>query len=212
MYPARTPALLRLLFSKRVWSMPGSEQVVYLTFDDGPVPQVTPWVLDTLSAFDARATFFVVGDNAERYPELLARIRNDGHAVGNHTWHHVNGWRTTTSAYLHEVERTQQLTGTRLFRPPYGRLSPAQARALHPAYDVIMWDVLSADFDTRVDEERCLQNVLKNTRPGSIVVFHDSVKAEARLRYALPRTLEALSQKGYRFLPLPEDGITAPRK
>ncbi len=212
MYLARTPALLKPLYHGRVWSIPTKEKVLYLTFDDGPIAGVTPWVLDTLRGHGAHATFFVVGNNAAKHPELLERIREEGHAVGNHTWDHMKGWRTRRFTYLRNVLRTQTITGTSLFRPPYGRITRAQSRALRGRFDVVMWDVLAADFDKRVSKERCLRNVITHARAGSIVVFHDSLKAEPRLRYALPRALEHFANEGYAFKALPMDGITAPRQ
>ncbi len=199
MYLARSHALLKALFRERVWNVPGSGTELYLTFDDGPIPGVTPWVLDTLAQHQAKATFFVIGRNAATNPELLARIRAEGHGVGNHTWDHLNGWKTGTFAYLRNVLRCQSVTGGRLFRPPYGKLTREQARALRTRFDIVMWEVLSADFDTTITGERCLKNVITHAKPGSIIVFHDSLKAEARLRFALPKVLEHFAQQGYRF-------------
>ncbi|MFN3874482.1 MAG: polysaccharide deacetylase family protein [Flavobacteriales bacterium] len=196
----------------RIWRMPAHERSLYLTFDDGPVAETTPWVLDTLAAHGAKATFFVVGANAERHPALLRRIRDAGHAIGNHTFSHLNGWRTPLREYLADVARAQAITGTRLFRPPYGRMTWAQARALRASHSLVMWDVLSRDYDPATPPERCLGHVLRHARPGSIIVLHDSAKAEPRLRHALPRALETLGTHGYAFKPLPEAGITdAPR-
>ncbi len=191
--------------------MPATRKVLYLTFDDGPIPEVTPWVLDQLRDHGALATFFVVGANAQRHSDVLERIRREGHAVGNHTWHHVNGSRTPRATYLRDVLHTQPHTGTRLFRPPYGRLTWGQARALRARFDIVMWDVLSADFDAAVTPERCLRNVLTKARPGSIIVFHDSLKAEPRLRYVLPNVLKHFSEEGFAFEALPTQGLTAPR-
>ncbi|MEO8587780.1 MAG: polysaccharide deacetylase family protein [Flavobacteriales bacterium] len=204
MYVARTPALVKPLFKELVWNIPGEGRDLYLTFDDGPIPEVTPWVLDTLAAHDAKASFFVIGRNAAANPEILARIKAEGHSVGNHTWDHCNGWNTNTFVYLRNVMRCQHLTGTRLFRPPYGRLTRGQARALGARFNVVMWEVLSADFDTSITGERCLRNVVRNAKPGSIIVFHDSVKADPRLRYALPKVLEHFDSMGYTFKALPE--------
>jgi peptidoglycan/xylan/chitin deacetylase (PgdA/CDA1 family) len=183
--------------------MPSQERAVYLTFDDGPIPEVTPWVLDTLAAYDAHATFFCVGRNAAANPDILARIVAEGHAVGNHTWGHVNGWRTPLRSYMKEVVRAEQALGQRgrrsLFRPPYGRITRQQAQALSPRYAIVMWDVLSADFDTTLTGPQCLSHVVDHVRPGSIVVFHDSVKAWPRLHHALPATLALLTAAGYTF-------------
>ena len=207
----RPPALLRLLYRDLIWRMPAEGKDLYLTFDDGPVPVVTPWVLDELRAHNARASFFVIGANAAAQPDLLERIRREGHSVGNHTWSHENGWRTTLRAYMASIERTQAITGTPLFRPPYGRITRAQSRAMHARHDIVMWSVLSADYDTETGEEECLRNVLRHARPGSIIVFHDSLKAEQRLRFALPRVLSHFSGLGYVFKCLPVSGIKAAR-
>lgn len=203
MYVVRTPALVASLSKELTWRVPGQGTAVYLTFDDGPVPEVTPWVLDTLKDFGVAGTFFCIGHNAVSNPDILERIRSEGHAIGNHTWGHVNGWRTPLRTYLKEVLLAERALGVRqdrqLFRPPYGRITRTQAKALQRRYTVVMWDVLSADFDTSLSGEQCLQNVMRNVRPGSIVVFHDSVKAAPRLRYALPRALAQLSEAGYTF-------------
>ena len=212
MFPARTPAALKWLLPHALWRMPANEHALYLTFDDGPTAQVTPWVLDTLAAHGAKGSFFVLGRNAADHPGILQRIRDEGHAVGNHTWDHRNGWQTPLPEYAESIQRTQAITRTRLFRPPYGRITWAQSRALQDSYSVVMWDVLSFDFAVHITGERCLRNVVRNARPGSIIVFHDSQKAEERLRYALPRVLDHFGRTGYRFLPLPENGVTAPPK
>lgn len=210
MYLVRTPALVKPLFKELVWRMPAAERTVYLTFDDGPVPGVTPWVLDELARSGARATFFCIGKNVAANPEIRARILREGHAVGNHTWGHVNGWRTPLRSYLRDVVRAEPLVGQEegrklLFRPPYGRITRQQVRALSRRYALVMWDVLSADFDTSLTGDQCLMNVVNNVRPGSIVVFHDSSKARPRLEYALPRVLEHLANEGYTFRTL--DGL-----
>ncbi len=205
MYLARVPAPVKPFFRELVWEMPGEGRQVYLTFDDGPVPDDTPWVLDTLGAHGVKATFFCVGRNAEAHPDILDRIRAGGHSVGNHTWDHLDGWRTPTTTYLRDVLRCQALSGTDLFRPPYGRISRRQARALLPRFRVVMWDVLSGDFDKTIDGERCLHNVRRHVRPGSIVVFHDSLKARDRLRHALPGVLRWLASEGYACAALPQE-------
>lgn len=202
MYLARTPAIMKPLMRELIWSMPGTGRTVHLTFDDGPIPEVTPWVLDTLAEHDAKATFFCIGRNAEANPGLLHRIGQEGHAVGNHTYDHLDGWHTTAFTYLRNVLRCQDLTGSRLFRPPYGHITRRQAKALHARFDVVMWSVLSADFDTGIDGKQCLHNVTRNTHPGAIIVFHDSLKAEVRLRYVLPRVLAWLGREGYAMKPL----------
>lgn len=205
MYLVRTPSVVQRLFPDYTWRGRAgqSRDRVYLTFDDGPIPGVTPWVLGTLAAFGARATFFCVGENAERYPGLLADVRAAGHALGNHTHNHLSGWGTERTPYVANVRRCRQAVESPLFRPPYGRLRPGQADALRSRhYRIVMWDVLSGDFDPELAPEDCLANVVDNVRPGSIVVFHDSVKAEANLRYALPRTLAHFAKAGYEFAAL----------
>lgn len=209
MHLARVPAVARAIFPDLVWRVPTTERIIHLTFDDGPTPEVTPWVLGQLRANDARATFFLVGRNAEAHPALVERIRAEGHAVGNHTWEHANGWRTSTEAYARSVERTRALIGGRLFRPPYGRITRSQRRELCERFDIVMWDVLSGDFNTAADGARCLRDVKRHARPGSIIVFHDSVKAEARIRHALPLALAHFREGGYALRALPEGGIRA---
>ncbi len=212
MYLARTPALVKPLMKELLWNMPASDATVYLTFDDGPVPEVTPWVLDTLGEYGAKATFFCIGKNVEQYPGSLDRIRREGHSVGNHTYDHPNGWNTGRFSYLRNALHCQRLTGSRLFRPPYGRITRQQVRALRKRFTIVMWDVLSADFDTRLDGATCVRNVVEHSVPGSIVVFHDSLKAAERLRHTLPLVLEHFAQKGYRMAALPEDLFTPPSR
>ncbi|MCW9036738.1 MULTISPECIES: polysaccharide deacetylase family protein [Altibacter] len=204
-YFIKTPKFFRWIYPKRIWAFPQESNSVYLTFDDGPIPEVTPWVLDILKQFNAKATFFCIGDNTRKHPALFQRILAEGHTIGNHTFHHVNGWKLDTSAYLQEVLRAEAIFKTEdkkvpnklFFRPPYGKLRSSQAKALQKkGYYIVMWDVLSADFDANVSEEVCLQNVLKHIQPGSIVVFHDSIKAQKNLRYALPKVLEFLNANG----------------
>lgn len=208
MYLTRTPKPVQSFFREVVWNIPGGgKKDLYLTFDDGPIPEVTPWVLDTLAGYDAKATFFCIGSNCVAHPEILERIRRDGHSVGNHTYDHLPGRKTPFRTYLRNVIRCQEFTGTRLFRPPYMSLTLAQGRALRSRFEVVLWDVLSGDFDPDIDGPQCLENVLSAARPGSIVLFHDSLGAEARVRYALPRVLEHYAEQGYRFRALNEERI-----
>jgi peptidoglycan-N-acetylglucosamine deacetylase len=199
MYLSKTPRIIQTLLSSYTWSIPTSEKVIYLTFDDGPIPEATPWVLDTLRTYGAKATFFCVGDNVRKHPGIFEQILAEGHAVGNHTFNHLKGWGTNNSDYLENVERCAQMVSSPLFRPPYGKLKPSQMRELRTQYKIVMWDVLSGDFDPGVSPEQCLQNVLENIQPGSIVLFHDSLKAETRMRFALPRVLEELTSEGWKF-------------
>jgi peptidoglycan/xylan/chitin deacetylase (PgdA/CDA1 family) len=198
----RPPLLVQRLFFSLVWKMPSKEKVLYLTFDDGPIPEVTPWVLEQLDHFGAKATFFCIGNNVRKHRNVYQRILQSGHSVGNHTYHHLNGWSTFNSDYFKDIELCNRLVGSELFRPPYGKIRPTQIARLKYAYRIIMWDVLSRDYDRNLTGETVLNTVLENSRPGSIIVFHDSLKAEERLRYALPKVLEHFSAKGYRFVSL----------
>lgn len=202
MYLAKTPAFIQRLFPDYTWRIPTQERVLYLTFDDGPIPEVTPWVLDMLRTYNARATFFCVGENVQRYPEIFDRIIQEGHSVGNHTHQHLNGWNTEPGVYLDNVQQCATFVPGKLFRPPYGRLRPAQAGALKKMYRIILWDVLSGDFDQSIQAEECFQNIIRHSRPGSIVVLHDSLKSERNLRYALPALLEFYTKKGWKFCAL----------
>ncbi|MBK7936179.1 MAG: polysaccharide deacetylase family protein [Lewinellaceae bacterium] len=199
MFLAKTPKLLQALLPFYTWCMPASGKELYLTFDDGPIPEVTPWVLDTLRRYHARATFFCVGDNVQKHPEIFQRLLEDGHSVGNHTFHHLNGWQTEHVTYLHNVRRCARLVKSRLFRPPYGRLMPRQREFLQRHYRIVMWDVLSGDYDINISPEQCLRNVTDNAQPGSIILMHDSLKAERNLRYVLPAALEYFAGQGYHF-------------
>ncbi len=191
-----------MLMPGALWRMPTKERVLHLSFDDGPDPELTPWVLDQLAAAEARATFFCRGDRAAAHPDLLERLRTAGHAVGGHSWDHPDGWRTPLRPYLRNVLRGQQVVGGALFRPPYGRLTPAQFAALRGRYRVVMWDVLTRDYDAGLGPEACLRRTLRLARPGSIVVFHDAPKAALRLRTVLPTALAHWQGEGYRFASL----------
>ena len=252
----KTPRFIQWLFPERIWAFPFEKNSVYLTFDDGPIPEITPWVLDELKRHDAKATFFCIGENVQKNPAIFNKIINEGHSVGNHTFNHVNGWKTETSKYIENVEKTEkqiwgdgswkledgrQVTDDRswmtddrswmtgdgrswmtddrswmtgdvdinslpvstiknrksLFRPPYGKITSKQAKILQKnGFKIVMWDIISYDFDASLSEEKCLQNVLQNIKPGSIVVFHDSLKAEKNLRYVLPKVLEFIGRSG----------------
>lgn len=198
-YQVRPPYLLKKLYSKGIWRKNKEEKKIYLTFDDGPVPEVTPWVLDVLKANAVPATFFCVGENVERHKELYQRILREEHAVGNHTFNHVNGWRTPLFDYLKNVERCAKNVRSALFRPPYGRIRKRQQSALEQRYTIVMWDVLTGDYDQKTTPQKCLRNALKYTRNGSIVVFHDSLKAKQNMQYALPRFIEKVKAQGYTF-------------
>ena len=189
------------LYSSLEWKKPCSNdsKTVYLTFDDGPIPEVTPWVLEQLEKFNAQATFFCVGANVEKHPDVFKQVVAAGHHVGNHTFNHMNGWESDNIEYFHNIRHCARLVNSTMFRPPYGRISPKQVQFLQRHYDIVMWDVLSGDFDQDLSKEQCLKNVVDYVRSGSIVVFHDSQKAQENLYYALPRTLEHFAAQGYRF-------------
>lgn len=203
-YFVKTPGWLKKLYSSRRWHIDTKEKKIYLSFDDGPHPLVTPFVLDELKKYDAKASFFCIGKNVSEWPELYKRIIAEGHRAGNHTYDHLNGFTTPDETYLANIRQAAGLIDSTLFRPPYGRLRSSQARQL-AHYSIIMWDILSGDFDESVSKEKCLERVLKKTGPGSIVVFHDSGKAWPRLEYALPRVLEHFSRLGYDFLAIPSN-------
>jgi peptidoglycan-N-acetylglucosamine deacetylase len=203
-YFIKTPWIAKKFFSSYIWSLPTNENDVYLTFDDGPHPTITPWVLDQLKQFDAKATFFCIGNNVEKHPDVYQKVLDDEHAIGNHTYHHLNGWKTDDNKYIDDVSAAAQLIKSNLFRPPHGRIRNSQAKRINAAMErddvsIIMWDVLSADFDASFSPEQCLNNVLENVTAGSIIVFHDSEKAFNNLKYALPKTLESLKEAGYHF-------------
>jgi len=207
MYTARTPYLVQAVFKQLVWNIPSQNKTVYLTFDDGPTPNVTPWVLETLQQFNAKATFFCVGKNVEEHPDIFREVINQGHAVGNHTHHHLNGWKTNTRRYLLDIKKCAKHINSHLFRPPYGRLRKVHYKEIKDHYSVIMWDVLSGDFDRRISNEKCLKNVVTKVKSGSVVVFHDSLKAESKLRYVLPKVLDELEGRGFEFA-----AITNPKR
>ncbi len=200
----KTHWTIKKLFSNYVWDIPNMENKVYLTFDDGPTPEITQWTLKQLKNYNAKATFFCIGDNVGKYPETFEKVVKEGHSIGNHTFNHLNGWKTNTQNYIENAKLFEKEYGKlstetcKLFRPPYGKIKPSQSKILRRmGYKIIMWDVLSVDFDITITPEQCLQNVLQNVKSGSIIVFHDSVKAFTNLEYVLPRTLEFLEQKGF---------------
>jgi len=223
-YVVKIPKWIKMLFPKRLWSFSEKENVLYLTFDDGPIPNVTPWVLEQLKQYNAKATFFCIGKNVEENPDIFKQLLAEGHAVGNHTHNHLNASNYSDKEYVENVLKAQaviekkeengdwvientkisnrqsSIVNQKLFRPPYGRLSSKKAKKLLDlGFRIIMWDVLSADFDATISKEKCLNNVLNNAQSGSIIIFHDSIKAEDNLRHALPRVLAHFSEKGYVF-------------
>jgi len=203
-YFIKTPWVIKKIFPSYVWNMPKNEKNIYLSFDDGPHPEITLFVLEELEKYRAEASFFCVGHNVALYPNVYKKILDNGHVVGNHTFNHPNGWETSTKEYLEDVAAASKYIETNLFRPPYGRIKSQQAKGLKKAMNnentrVIMWDVLSLDFDTSFSPQQCLRNVMKNSANGSIVVFHDSEKAFTNLRYSFPEAIKQLAEQGYQF-------------
>jgi len=200
-YLVRTPWWLKKIYSECTWQMNTDEKLIYLTFDDGPHPVATPFVLEQLKAYNAKATFFCIGKNVAEYPFIYEQIIDDGHAVGNHTYNHLNGWKTKDADYIGNVAAAKKIIDSNLFRPPYGRATKFQLSLLKNNYGLIpiMWSVLSGDFDIHLSKEKCSDYVIKKTKSGDIIVFHDSEKALERMHYALPKTLAYFSEKGYRF-------------
>lgn len=199
-YLVQTPFWMKCIYPDSVWSMPAGSRIIYLTFDDGPHPEATSFVLDQLAVYGAKATFFCVGENVVRYPDVFRRIVDEGHAIGNHTHHHLNGFKTEKEVYLHDVDEASCHIPSKLFRPPYGRIRSGQRKQLRErGYSMVMWSVLSADFDKKVSREKCLRNVLENAVDGSIILFHDSEKALEQMSFALPRVLAYFSGEGFLF-------------
>ncbi len=212
-YPVKTPKIVQNIFRSYIWNIPTKKKEIYLTFDDGPIPEITPWVLKTLSDYNAKATFFCIGENVKNHPNIFQNIIDQGHTIGNHTYHHLNGWKTSTQKYVNSIDKAESIqysTGSRynyskqfeskLFRPPYGKIKPGQAKKITEiGYKIIMWDVLSGDFDQKLIKEDCYQNVIKNSKNGSIIVFHDSEKAFKNLEYTLPKVLEYCTVNGFIF-------------
>jgi peptidoglycan/xylan/chitin deacetylase (PgdA/CDA1 family) len=198
------PLLYRILFPEAMWRIKRKKQsVVYLTFDDGPIPEVTPWVLDTLDRYGIKATFFMVGDNARRHPWLVEEIKKRGHSYGNHTMHHLQGLKVTKVRYMRDITEANKYIDSALFRPPHGLMRPSQAQAIKNRYNIVMYDLVTRDYSYKLKGEEVLKNVKKYARNGSIIVFHDSLRAENNLKYALPRAIEWLKDNGYEFLPIP---------
>lgn len=198
----RVPRIVQWCFPRRVWKIPGQQESVYITFDDGPSPEVTPWVLDLLKKNGAHATFFCVGENVKRYPEIYQRILLEGHTVGNHTMRHEKGSQTDTKVYLSSIDKASEYISGRLFRPPYGRITWKQASFVRRKFRLIMWTWLSYDYDSSIPIDRVIQNAKKGVRSGDIVVFHDNVKSFERLQHILPEFLQVLEEKKLRSLPI----------
>lgn len=216
--PVKTPKLIKGIFPNYTWDMPNDQKVIYLTFDDGPTPEITNWTLELLKSYNAKATFFCIGNNIESHPEIFQDTLKDGHAIGNHTFSHLKGWATNTEVYVNEVLKTQEIIGfqqstsdnqqsainKKLFRPPYGKIKSSQGKQLlNLGYKIIMWDVLAFDWKDSITKEQSAKNVISKTESGSIVVFHDSLKAAPRMQYALAKTLEHFSNEGFVFKSIP---------
>ncbi|MGM9821614.1 MAG: polysaccharide deacetylase family protein [Muribaculaceae bacterium] len=200
----RPPLLYRMLFPEGVWRLKRKGmKVVYLTFDDGPIPEVTPWVLDTLDRYGIKATFFMVGDNVARNPELFREVKRRGHSYGNHTMHHLQGMKVTSYRYMHDITEANDLIDSPLFRPPHGIIRWAQARAIKDRYNIILYDLVTRDYSSKLSPEQVMQNVRRYVRNGSIIVFHDSLKAEKNMKAVLPSAIEYLLSLGYSFEPIP---------
>ena len=209
--PAKIPAITKRIFPNYVWDFSSKEKTIYLTFDDGPTPEITTWTLDLLNKYNAKATFFCIGNNIEKHPDIFKIILENGHSIGNHTHNHLKGWQIDTETYLQNIEQAQSVIDfhllnnkhlgiEKLFRPPYGQIKPTQAKSLiKMGYKVIMWSVITFDWEQSIPKEKCLENVIKNASEGNIIVFHDSIKASKNMMYALPKALEHFSKKGYTF-------------
>lgn len=199
-------AFLRWLYPRALWRMNPHERTVYLTFDDGPIPEVTPWVLDVLRHYGVKATFFMVGENVARHEHEFGLVRDAGHRLGNHTYNHLSGFNHSVRYYLHNTEKANRLIGTDLFRPPHGWMRIDQYAFIIQHYNVVMWDLVTRDYSKRLNGRDVLLNVRRYARPGSIITFHDSLKSEDKILYALPRAIEWLQSQGYAF------GIFPPKK
>ena len=200
---AQPPKIAEAVYFKAYFRIPRQEKTVYLTFDDGPVPTYTPQVLEILRQYSVPATFFMVGENVFKFPEMYSAVKECGiHAIGSHTYNHLKGWVTNNKTYVENVYKAAEITGSKLFRPPYGKIGPLQARSLYTDFKIIMWDIITKDYDHSLSGEDCFQNVKNYVRNGSIIVFHDSPKTEKNLLYALPKTIEYLQKENYTFAPI----------
>lgn len=205
MFLHHSPFWLKALFPGFIWRVPTSEKKIFLTFDDGPIPDITEWVLETLKQHHAKATFFCIGDNVRKHPDVFQKLLKGGHSIGNHTFNHMNGWKSADNAYLENIEKCSDQFNfeTNLFRPPYGRIKKSQSKIVLTERKIIMWDVLSGDFSKSLTPEVCLKKTIQYARPGSIILFHDSIKASKSMQYALPRFLEHYTREGFSFEALP---------
>lgn len=205
----KTNRFIKWLFPKYIWDIKNSANKIYLTFDDGPIPEVTEWVLEVLNKYEVKATFFCIGDNIEKHPEIFQKVIQNGHSIGNHTFNHLKGWNFSTEEYIENTLKCEKAITSnseiknlksKIFRPPYGKIKPSQSKILQKmGYKIIMWDVLSVDYDKEISPEQCLENIIQNTVSGSIIACHDSLKAFKNLEYALPKAIEYLKNKGFVF-------------
>jgi Predicted xylanase/chitin deacetylase len=205
----KTNRLIKWLFPKYTWDIPNNANKIYLTFDDGPTPEITEWVLKLLKEQDIKATFFCIGNNIEKYPDIFQKVLQEGHAIGNHTYNHLKGWKTAKEDYIENTKSCERIIKeytkdsdrrSKLFRPPYGKIKFSQAKILRQlGYKIVMWDVISVDYDKKISPKKCLKNVIKNTTSGSVIVFHDSIKAFENLKFALPEAIRYLKNKGFVF-------------
>jgi peptidoglycan-N-acetylglucosamine deacetylase len=203
----KVPKIVKFLFFNQVWNVSNTEKKIYLTFDDGPTPEVTDEVLAILDEYNIKATFFCIGDNVREYPEIVQKIISKNHSVGNHTYSHLKGWNTKTKTYISNTQACEikmnslfKINNSKLFRPPYGKITPWQSYKLRKlGFKIIMWDVLSQDYDNNVTPGKCFENVRKKTKSGSIIVFHDSIKAKKNMLYSLPKTIAYFKNLGYQF-------------
>lgn len=203
MYFVKTPEIVKKIFSKNIlWEKYSSDKTIYLTFDDGPNPDVTPFVLTILDQYTAKASFFCLGKNVETFPDLTQQILNNGHCIGNHSYSHKNGWTTKTKEYISDVEKSTNLISSKLFRPPFGKITFSQLNLLKNKYNIVMWSLMSGDFDHSLSNEKCLLLCTSYTKNGTIIVFHDTLKAKEKLMYVLPKYLDYYSKLGYSFLSL----------
>jgi len=203
MYTVKPPFFVKPFLGNTIWRIPTEEKVLYLTFDDGPHPVITPKVLDILLEYQVKATFFCLGKNVKAHPQIFQNLLAGGHRVGSHTYDHPSGWKTDDREYMRNVTAGNEMIGSDLFRPPYGQITPTQVKLLEKKYRIVMWDVLSGDFDRNTSPERTCENVVDHARPGSVIVFHDSEKAAQNMLFALPRCIDRLQKKGFKFEPLP---------
>lgn len=194
---AKIPKLIMKILPQLIWNIPNNDNKIFLTFDDGPIPHVTEWILDVLSEYDAKATFFCVGENIKKHPHIYQRILTEGHATGCHTYNHLNGWKTDNKTYIHNIEKAENFVQSNLFRPPHGKLKLMAMSKLLKKYHIIMWDVLTQDYDQLLTGDDIYQNVVNNVESGSIIVFHDSLKSVNNLKTALPQSIEYLKNQGF---------------